>query len=284
MNIKKVSIRQYVDPRFDNMGLREYNQSVMSGEGGNGGFKEMLGYKQLGTKKFYLNGLNDHSLNFKGLKTEEKDAKRKEIEVIRQTLEEHYGKGTLDDTNEAFWGSISLEVRVPVKELNFDNPEDILTYYCILGGGFGEIAPSINYAKNENKSFKFYLHVEKDVAEIVGKDKRLRNKSLSLLETIYEEKPSNLFYISKNILPLDKGFIKTTPTATLYNELSDYITTEYVNTQKKTTAQRFIEATKRPLDELISRSYVREAIHSRIISLNKDKHYYFQLQYTFNYH
>lgn len=70
---RRVSVRQFVDSEIFNMGLEQYGLSVFSGENGNGGHKEWLGYKEMGDVSVYLTGLDPTAGYITKIENEEKE-------------------------------------------------------------------------------------------------------------------------------------------------------------------------------------------------------------------
>jgi hypothetical protein len=184
---KKVSIRQYVDSDVSNLGLENHGMSVFFGENGSGGHKEWIGYRQIGNTRVYLTGLEKNSENITSLKSnEEKEATLKQTVEVKAYLESTYGDGVLDATSRDFWNQIFIEIKTPVFELDLSDSKDLILYYGIKGGGFSEIAPSYENAKQSVKMYKFYLHEDLEVMSIKTEITKTRNRAKAKLQIISE--------------------------------------------------------------------------------------------------
>lgn len=271
---KKASIRQFVNPDDENMGLTKYNLSVFSGAGGNGGFKESLGYVEKSGKRFYLTGLDEHSRNVAKISnSEKKEEVIKKLDSVRKNFEERFDGTSLKSTNNDFWQNIVLEVKSGVKELDMGNIDDQLLYYTILGGGFSQVAPSFEEARRSNYNYKFYLHVDLFEEEAKITITRIRNKAISILEEIYDSNPGKLFYVVKNVLPISKGYNKKSPVEGLYNDLSEYIMGEVIKNGKARASLAFIEHASKDMAELKLSAIIKEALQFKYIHLDDKKQY-----------
>jgi hypothetical protein len=268
---KKVSIRQYVDSDVSNLGLENHGMSVFFGENGSGGHKEWIGYKQIGNTRVYLTGLEKNSENITSLKSsEEKDAELKQLDEVKKYLESFYGEGVLDSTTRDFWNEIFIEVKTPVLELDLSDTKELILYYAIKGGGFSEIAPSYEYAKSSVKIYKFYLHEDLEVMSIKTELTKSRNRAKAKLQIMYDEEPKKMFYISKCILPITKGFRSNTVNDIIYQDLNDYIEGKTVKNNIKETATNFLKYAAKDLSELLHEAIVEEALYQRVITKNAE--------------
>ena len=268
---KKVSIRQYVDPEVFNMGMEKYNMSVFSGETGSGGIYESLGYKELGDKKIYLTGLDTTADSVRSLPFDERERKEIEIEAALEHLGNVYGKETLDSKNSGFWSSHSLEIRVPILNLDLTDNSNLITYYNILGGGYSEIAPSFQIAKESNKIYKFYLHIDAEVSDIKTELTKLRNKSKAILEELDDEDFETMFKLAKLLLPIEKGLNRKTAKSLIYSELDAFINGDYSQNAKKEAPKKFLEFARKDKATLNLEAIVREALYHRLVEPNKDQ-------------
>lgn len=271
---RKVSIRQYVDPEVFNLGMEKYNMSVWSGETGSGGVKESLGYKTVGNKKIYLTGLDVNATSLNNLEEDTKKQKVMEIESVLKYLSVIYGEETLKSDNDSFWADLFLEIKSPILELDLEDVNDLLKYYAIQGGGYTEVAPSYDVAKNSNKIYKFYLHEENEVAELKTEIKRLRNRAKSILEDLFVEDPEKLFKMSKILLPIEKGLTRNVSKNTIYSELDIYIDGEYTKNEIKQAPKRFIELSEKDRGSLNIQAIVKEALYQRYIVKNSESTYW----------
>lgn len=267
---KKVSIRQYVDPEQFNMGLEKYNLSVFSGEFGSGGIYEFLGYREVGNQKTYLTGLDVNADRVRLLPADEKERKEKEIKSVLEYLKLFYPNDTLSPLNDDFWSSQSIEIKKPVQHLDLSNPTDLIIYYNILGGGYSEVASSFSVAKDANKIYKFYLHVDEDVSDIKTELTKLRNKARVYLVEMDDSDFEGMFKLAKILLPIEKGFNRKTPQSLIYSELDAYISGDYT-LLKKEAPKIFLDTVRKDKNILHMEALVREALYQRFIVPNKDQ-------------
>lgn len=269
---KRASVRQYCDPEIPNMGMEKYNMSIFSGENGIGGHKEWLGYKQVGNKRIYLTGLDTSAETIKNIEDPDIRAQKiKEIEHTIEYLEEIFGKGVLDSTNESFWKEHFIEIRRPVLELDLTDYKDLFIYYAIFGGGYSEIAPSFEFAKQANRVYKYYLHLDEEVADSRVEIKKLRNKATRILEDLDNEDSEKMFKVAKLLLPIEKGFTRKTPKSQIYSDLNEYIDGSYTTNDTKGAPKRFAEIANIDRSDLNLRAIVKESLYQNFIVKNVDQ-------------
>jgi len=268
---RRVSIRQFVDSEIFNMGLEQYGLSVFSGENGNGGHKEWLGYKEMGDVSVYLTGLDPTASYITKIENEEKrEAMIAQIKEIKGILEERYGKDNLDPKNKAFWSKIFIDVRVPILELDLKEPKDLILYCAIKAMGFSEIAPSYEHAKNSNKNYKFYLHEEAEVMNIKVEVTRLRNKAKVLLESVYESDSEHLFLLAKTYLAIERGYNRKTSIDTLYEDINSMIEGDATRTNIKEMPKIFLELANMTKVDLRYKAIVKECSYQKALDKDKD--------------
>lgn len=270
---KKISIRQFCDPEVPNMGLEKYNLSLFSGANGEGGIKENLGYKQIGNKRFYQTGLDVNADYLNLLPEDVREAKKIEIQSTIEYLEGIFGEGMLDSKNEEFWKEQFIELKRPVVDLDLTESKDLLTYYSIMGGGYSEIAPSFDVAKNSSRTYKFYLHQDQEVSDNKAENLRLRNGAIAKLDEIDREDPAKLFKLAKILLPITKSFTHKTPSSQFYADLNDYILGVYSKNDPKIGPRRFFEAVELDRATLNTKAIIKEALHQQYVVRNEDRNY-----------
>lgn len=272
---KKVSIRHFVDPESENMGLTQQNLAMIDGAGGRSGFKESFGFIEKAGVKYYLTGFEEPSKNIEKVKDpDERVELIKELAKIKDELSGLLGVD-LSCLNYDFWRTMSFEVRTPVKSLNLSDPKDILVYFGILGGAIDSVAPSHEHALEVNKTYKHYLHIDESYEKVKIGVKRERNRAIAILEELYEAgETDKLLMLCKVVLPSTKGFTRKDPIDRLYNDLNDYIHALNVPVDKKITAKKFIQATKEDLEILTKRAVINDAIYNKLLRKNDKGAYY----------
>lgn len=273
---KRVSIRQYVNPEIPNMGLEKEGMSVFFGENGSGGLKEWLGYRQVGNQRIYLTGLDSTSNNITSIADPElRDATLKQVTEVKDFLEKdaNYGVNQLNPNNGDFWKEIALEIRTPILELDLSDPKYLLLYFGIKGGGFGEVAPSYDYARTAVKVYKFYLHEDAEVMSIKTEITKLRNRAKGKLQMLLDEDPNKMFYIAKCVLPITKGYRASTVNDIIYEDLNDYIEGTTVKTNLKQTPSKFLAYVEKDKADVLHEAIVKEALHQHFISKTSENVY-----------
>lgn len=230
---------------------------------------EDLGYRTFYGAKRYMCGLDVEIVKYDtSLTEEEKKAKIEEIQIIVERLEQFFGKGTLDPTNEKHWSKISLTIDRKTTNLDLTNPRTELLYHCIKGGGFSLVSPTMEGAKNGRA--QFYLVEPLEYAESRIANKEIINKAISTLQKLYEGKSyDDLFFLAKYILPVEKMYSKRTPKALLYEDLDKYISGEVVRQSKISCAKMFMEATKKDKVNLNVTCLVKDAEYLGFIYANQ---------------
>lgn len=269
---KTVTIEQYFDPEIPNLGLEKYGMSLMD----DGGIVEDLGYTKFGNQIRYITGLDVHSKSVKDIEDPvQRDAVINEINKTVEHIEKVLGAGALSPTNADFWSTIKLEIRGIRKYLDLSDVQDLVLYHCIKGGGFAEVAPSFEVAKNSpTKVFKFYLQELEEIAAIKTEIKKERNAARAELEKIRTKDPGKLFKVAKVVLTADNQFRYSTPIDHIYDKLDDFIEGTVVKTNKKKTPADFMAAAKLDKATLNLRAIVIDAIYYKFILLKSDNTYY----------
>lgn len=268
---RKISVRQYVDPEVFNMGLEGYGLSVFSGENGSGGHKEWLGYQEIGNVPIYMTGLDPDADYVRKISDDaQREAVIAQIKEHKSILEGKYGRDVIDPKNTSFWSNIFIDMRVPILELDLTNPKDHILYCAIKAGGFSEIAPSYQVAKESNKLFKFYLHEEHEVMNIKVELTKRRNKARIALEKIYESDAEHLFLIAKVFLPIEKGYSRKTALDTLYDDINNRIDGMNDKLNLSEYPKQFVELSNLDKIDLRIKAIVKECTYQRYINKNKD--------------
>lgn len=230
---------------------------------------EELGYITLFGVKRYLCGLDIETVkNEEGLTEAERTAKIEEIGKTVERLEKVFGKGVLDPANSAMWSKVKLSITRKTTNLDLNDPKNELIFYCIKGGGFKEVAPSLEEAQKVGG--KFYLVEPVEFAENKVANVKVINKAISTLEKIDESKGTDdLFFLAKYLLPVEKSYTKRTPKAQIYDDLNKYLNGELINRSSKISCSRlFLEASKKSKADLIVTSMVKDAIYMNMIYAN----------------
>jgi hypothetical protein len=229
---------------------------------------EMLGYQTFFGTKRYLCGLDVEIVKYDtNLTDAEKEAKIAEIESIIARLEQFFGKGTLDPTNEKHWSKIELRIDRKTTNLDLTNPRTELVLHCIRGGGFTMVSPTLEKARETGT--QFYLVEPIEYAENRIANKEIINKAISTLQKIYESKSfDDIFFLGKYILPVEKSYTKRTPKAMIYEDLDKYLNGEVVKQSRISLARQFMEVTKKTKVELAINAIAKDAEYYQFVYIN----------------
>lgn len=229
---------------------------------------EDLGYRMFFGTKRYMCGLDKEFIRYDTTLTEEeKKAKMEEIDEIVIRLEQFFGKGTLDPTNETHWSKINLVIDRKTMNLDLTNPKNELIYHCIKAGGFSFVSPTMEGAR-DGKS-PFYIVEPLEYAESRIANKEVINKAISTLQKLYEGKSyDDLFFLAKYLLSAEKMYTKRSPKAMLYEDLDKYIGGE-IKGSRIASAKNFLEVTKKSKTDLILTCIVKDAIYMNFLYTNQ---------------
>jgi len=267
---RTVSIEPYFDPETKFMGYEKYGYSGFPG----GAETQDLGYLEVGYNSYkYLTGLDPFAKRIQMIKdSDERIAAIQEIEKTLSWLEDRgYNRELLDSSNVAFWSKRKHTFENNSRyDLDFNDPEDVLLYWSIIGGGYDVVATTLKEAKQGNKFYKWYLTELETEAVNKVEIKLIRNKARALLTDMYLAKPRILFYLSKNILSPDNFFKNSTPFGILYDKLDDFIEGKSLVTGKRDSAKMFIETINKSQEDLFLMAIVRDAIFFRVVKRRKD--------------
>lgn len=279
-----IAIRPYVDNAKSNMGLEKYEQALFDGIF----HEEQLACLEINGIKRYLTGLNEFAPEVKKLPEEEREATIKEIRRIVSQLEaelaanfvepedkEFWNKvKLLRPDNDEFWGKISLRVGNEPLFLNPSDPHDLIKLKAIEAGGFSLIAKTLDVARKSPVPYKFYLDKFEETASIKTEVKKLRNKALAELEKLSNKNVNKLMYVCKVVDPNSPQYKKTTPTDVMYDNMDKYINGETVDTDKRKTAQRFLDISNLDMETLKIRAIVKDATYYKLIITRGDGYIY----------
>lgn len=231
-------------------------------------YTEDLGYRTFFGVKRYLTGLDTVVVKYDETLTEqEKEAKVAEIEEVVKRLENVFGPGNLDATNEKHWSKVKLNINRKTTNLNLTDPKNEILFHCIKAGGFKIVSPNYEICEEENN--KFYLVEPVEFVEHRVQPRELKNTAIALLQKLYENKGfDDLFYVSKYILPVEKAYTKRTPKALIYEDIDKYLAGELVKKTKSACAKDFIDATKQSKANLVVSALVRDAVYYGMIYSN----------------
>ncbi len=278
-----IVIKPYVDKTVPNMGLEKYGQVLFEGAW----HDQPLRCTELNGVPRYVTGLDEHTPEIKRLPEAEKKAK---IKVIRETVarveEEIYGnkldisdedfwsKTVFAPTRREYWSTVRFVLGNDGKTLDPHNPHELLIIIAAQAGGFDDVAGSYEEAKNSSIHPKFYLERMRDARIEESKVKEYRDQAVFELYKVRMEEPQRMFYLAKNLLPIANSYKKTDSPLVWYGDLSDFITGEGIEKDKKKAPAKFLNALQKGEEYLQLKAYVLEAAFlKRLITKGDNKIY-----------
>lgn len=279
-----IAIRPYVDLLKSNMGLEKYDLALFDGIF----HEEQLACLEINGIKRYVTGLNEFAPDIKKLPEQEREAAIIEIRRLVSQLEaelaanfvepndkEFWNKiKLLAPNNDDFWGKIAIRVSNEPVFLNPQDPHDLIKLKAIEAGGFCLVAKSLEVARKSTTTHKFYLDKFEETASIKTEVKKMRNKALAELEKLANKNVNKLMYVSKVVDPNSPQYKKTTPTDVMYDNMDKYINGETVDTDKRKTAQRFLEISGLDMETLKIRAIIKDSAYYKLIVTRGDGYIY----------
>ena len=281
-----VTIRPYFDPNVENMGLEKYGLSLWEGVF----HEEQLAMVEINGIKRYVTGLNENAPEVKLLPEDLRTAKTKEIRRIIAQLEKELNtnpipKKLIDETdgvefykqvkmlrpdNDALWSQITLRIGNEPLTLDPNIPHDLIKICAIEAGGFSLIAKSFEDARTRAIPPKFYMDKYEETASTVTELKKLKNRALSELQTLFDENATKMFYVAKVVDANSIQYKKGTPNDIVYDNLDKYINGEGIERSQKRAATTFLEATRQDMETLKLRAIIKDATWLKYIALKSD--------------
>lgn len=276
-----IAIRPYFESSKGNMGLEKYGLSLFDGAF----HEEQLACLEMNGIKRYVTGLNEFAPEVKALSFEDQEAKVKQIRIIVAQLEKELAANVIDPTDDQFWNKVKLlrpdndefwgRIKIacgnePLFLEPDKDPYDLIKLIAIENGGFSIVAKSFEHARSMPSPPKFYLDKLENTISTKTEVKKLRNKALSELQKLFDKNTNKLFYVAKVVDVNSAQYKKSTPTDVLYDNMDKYINGETVDTNKKRTAEKFIEIASLDMETLKIRALVKDASYHKIIATRGD--------------
>lgn len=276
-----IAIRPFFDPSMSNMGLEKYGLSLFDGAF----HEEQLACLEINGIKRYLTGLNEFSPDIKQLPPDEAESKIRQIRMIVSQLEKELAANIVDPKDENFWNKVKLlkpdnddfwsRIKIvcgnePVFLEPDKDPYDLIKLYAIEAGGFSIVAKSFEEARRMPTPPKFYLDKLEETVSTKTEVKKLRNKALAELQKLFDKNTNKLFYVAKVVDINSTQYKKSTPNDILYDNMDKYINGETVETNKKKTAERFLEVVDLDMETLKLRAMVKDATYHKIVAPRGD--------------
>jgi len=273
-----IAVRPFFDSRSSNMGLEEYGMTLFDGVTHN----EQLACLEVNGVIRYITGLNEFSPEISHLPKDEKEARITQIRTAVAELEKELAANyiEIDDPqfwnkvkllkpdNTDFWNKISISCGNQPLYLDPKDPFDRVKLYAIEAGGFSIVAKSFDDARSKAVPPKFYLDKEEETVMVRTEYKKLRNKSLSELQKLFDKNSTKLFYIAKVVDINSTQYRRSTPSDVLYENMDRYINGEGGENNKERAAKSFMETANMDMETLKIKSIVRDSVFFKYI-INK---------------
>jgi len=278
----KISVKPFVDPNKENMGLEDYGYALFPGTYHE---EQLAAIERNGLVRF-ITGLDEFAPEVQNIKDEEqKEAVIFNIRSVVAHLEKLLATNVLDveDTdfwnkvkllrpeNFEFWGKISLRCgNEPLHLEPLNDPYDLIKLMAIEAGGFDLIGKSYEDANAQAVAPKFFLDKEVHTVSNRTTYKKLRNRAIGLLDEMYNKFPKKLFYVTK-ILDTDSATYKiTTPLDILYDVMDEFINGYGMETNKSKAAEMFSTTAELDMETLKLKAIVKDATFFKFIQLKTD--------------
>lgn len=277
----KIAIRPFFDPSISNMGLENYQMSLMDGVY----HEEQLACLEINGIKRYVTGLNEFAPEVKMLPADEKEAKIREIREVVASLEQDLAANVIDPESKDFWKEVKLLrpdndefwSRITLKCGNdpvfldpVKDPYDLVKLYAIEAGGFSIVSKSLEDAKGKPTPPKFFLDKLETTAANRTEISKLRNKALAELVKLYDKQANKMFLVAKVVDANSTQYTKNTPNDIIYENLDNYINGLGVDRDKKKTAQVFLDTSRLNMETLKLKAIVKDATQYRMITTKSD--------------
>lgn len=277
----KISIKPYFDPSISNMGLENYQMSLMDGVY----HEEQLACLEMNGIKRYVTGLNEFAPEVKMLPADERAAKIREIRDVVASLEQDLAANVIDPEskdfwkevkllrpdNDEFWSKITLKCgNDPVFLDPVKDPYDLIKLYAIEAGGFSIVTKSLEAARSKPTPPKFFLDKLETTAANRTEISKLRNKALAELQKMYDKQANKMFLVAKVVDANSTQYTKNTPNDIIYENMDNYINGLGVDRDKKKTAQAFLDAARLSMEVLKLKAIVKDATQYRMITTKSD--------------
>lgn len=282
-----ISIRPYVDPEKTNMGLEKYGVAVHDGTAQS----ESLACIEKDGIKRYVTGLNEFAPEVKCI-TDEKTRKAK-IQAIRDTvaqLEKELMANIIDPKlpkdpkedvfwsqvkllrpdNSEFWDRIEITCGNYPVFLDPHDPYDLIKIIAIEAGGFSLVAPSFEIARAMSASPKFYLDREESTISTKTELKKLRNRALSELQSLFDTNTDKLRLVAKVLDINSTQYKNSTPNDVIYDNMDRYVNGDGVEKSQTRAAEQFLTACRQDMQVLKIRAIIKDAGFYKMILPKSD--------------
>jgi len=276
-----ISVKTYFDSSASNMGLEKYGMALYDGVY----HEEQLACIENNGVKRYLTGLNEFAPEVKLLPPEQREAKVKDIRKVVAQLEKDLATNILDVDDKEFWNKVKLlrpdndtfwnkiAIRCGNQPLYLTpekDPYDLIKLYAIEAGGFAIVAKSYEEARARAVPPKFYLDKYQETVSTTNEYKKLKNKAISEMDTMFSKNINKLLYVAKVVDTNSPQYRKSTPHDIIYDKMDRFISGEGSETNKKRAAHQFIDTCQLDIETLKLRALIKDATFYKFIATKGD--------------
>jgi hypothetical protein len=277
----KISVRPFFDPNAENLGLQNYGLSLFDGVY----HEEQLACIEINGTRRFITGLNPFAPDVKMLPKEMREARTNEIHKIVSQLEAELNANIVSPDDPDFWNKIKLlkpdnyefweklSIRCGNQAVPLDpekNPFDLLKLCAIEAGGFSMVCRSYEDARNKAVAPKFYLDKTIDTISNKTEVKKIRNRALAELESLFRSKQNKLMYVAKVVDANSVQYKKSTPNDVIYDNMDKFITGAGVESNLKRAAESFLNTAALDMETLKIKSLIKDSTFYKLIAPKSD--------------
>ena len=278
-----ISIKPFIDPNRENMGLENYGLILFPGTYHE---EQLVALENKSGVVRFITGLDEFAPEVQKMENQEaKAAKIRKIREIVAYLEKIWEYNIIDVDDPAFWSKVKrvkpnnyefwshISIRCgndPVILDPANEPFDLIKLMAIEAGGFSIVARSYEDAVAQSTPPLFYL--DKEVLTVSAKTtyKKLRNKAIGFLDKLYDKNRDALLFVTKVLAIQSARYTYNTPSDLLYDACDEYINGEGGESNKTKAAERFIEIANLDFETLKIRAMVKDATFFKFITIKAD--------------
>lgn len=276
-----VVIRPYIDATRENMGLEKYNFAIYPGTSQE---EQIAAIERNGVVR-YITGLDEFAPEVQKLDPEKRESVIHNIRYVVSELEKQLATNEIKVEDPEFWSKVTLLKpnnhdfwqKITIKCSNEPlflqpktDPYDLIKMMAIEAGGFDLVAKSYEDAQTKSKPPKFFLDKEMYTVATRTEYKKLRNRAISILDSLYGKNPKKLLYIAKVLDINSTQYKNSTPQDVVYENLDTYIQGEGVENNKSRAAEAFIKTTELDMETLKLKALVKDASFYKFIITKAD--------------
>jgi hypothetical protein len=285
LGLGKLSVKPFFS-ESDNMGLTAYEFVVFPGTAQT----ESIACLQDGKILRYVTGLDEFSQTVQRISDPKlKTARIKEIRKVVSYLEEHLVTNTVDPEdpefwnkikwlrpeNAEFWETITMKLSNDPVHLNPANdPLDLIRVYAIEAGGYSLVATGWEDARAMAKPPKWYLDRESITVKTRTEAKKIRNKALGMLDTMYSEDPRKLMLVAKITDSYGHQYNYSTPLDVKYENMDNWINGKAGDKNELRAAKEFIANAELSMIDLKLKALCKDAAFYNTIAQKPDGNIY----------